>query len=187
MDFVSALEDEGIRCNASILFHCRTRPLTINQTKSSSIRSASSLRPIVAHLLNTTIINHRNSLFLPCSHFSSAPLKKFPSDETLLRVIEPEIRCTEDTDSDDHDRVEDPPNDFPFEIIDSPGQQIITLKRTYQGEDIKVEVHMPDLVTGGNEDDRDDDANESERATSAKKDLRPPHLEWIIDSPVLKV
>ncbi|KAI9111024.1 hypothetical protein K1719_017899 [Acacia pycnantha] len=68
-------------------------------------------------------------------------------------------------------QVEDPPSDFPFEIIDSPGQQIITLKRTYQGEDIKVEVHMPDQVTGENEDDRDDDPNESERANQSNVPL----------------
>ncbi|XP_028797323.1 uncharacterized protein At2g39795, mitochondrial-like [Neltuma alba] len=146
-------------------------------------KSAFSLRHFAAHLLkphrnyhalpSTAIINHtpraRNPLYLPCSHFSSAPLKKFPSDETLLRAIESEIRYAEDTD--DHDRVEDKPNDFPFEIIDCPGQQIITLRRTYQGEDIKVEVHMPDLVTGENEDDRDDDDNDSERANHSNVPL----------------
>lgn len=49
------------------------------------------------------------------------------------------------------------PQGFPFEIQDNPGLQTITLKRTYQDEVISVEVHMPDLVTGQNNDNDDDD------------------------------
>ncbi|KAF7831030.1 Mitochondrial glycoprotein [Senna tora] len=143
-------------------------------------KSASSLRPLADHLLKTprnfhpllcTAINHAThsrtpslNPFVPTSHFSSAQPKKFPSDESLLRALESEIRCAEE--ADDHNRVEHIPSDFPFEITDTPGQQTITLQRKYQDENIKVEVHMPDLVTGENEDDRDDD-NESERASQS--------------------
>lgn len=68
-------------------------------------------------------------------------------------------------------QAEHTPSDFPFEIIDSPGQQTITLQRTYQKEEIKVEVYMPDLVTGENEDNHDDDDNDSERATQSSVPL----------------
>jgi len=61
--------------------------------------------------------------------------------------------------------VEGVPSNFPFKIVDSPGQQTITLERTYQEEEIKVEVHMPDLVTG--EGNNEDDDNESERASQS--------------------
>jgi complement component 1 Q subcomponent-binding protein len=68
--------------------------------------------------------------------------------------------------TDDHDRVEKFPSDFPFEIEDNPGLQTLTLKRTYQGEEIEVEVHMPDLVTGENGDDHDGDDG-SEKASQS--------------------
>lgn len=115
-------------------------------------------------LLFTAINQHKDS-FVPRFHFSSAVVskKKPTSDENLLRVIESEIECAQDTD--DHNAVEDVPSNFPFKIIDSPGQQTIRLERTYQDEEIKVEVHMPDLVTG--EDNDDDNDNESERASQS--------------------
>ncbi|GMY10064.1 Mitochondrial glycoprotein [Fagus crenata] len=62
--------------------------------------------------------------------------------------------------------VEKFPSDFPFEIEGNPGLQTLTLKRTYQGEEIEVEVHMPDLVTGENGDDHDGDDG-SEKATQS--------------------
>ncbi|XP_047152234.1 uncharacterized protein At2g39795, mitochondrial-like [Vigna umbellata] len=106
-------------------------------------------------------INHHKDSFVPKFHFSSTAARKKPtSDENLLRVIESEIACAQETD--DHNAEEGVPSNFPFKIIDSPGNQTITLERTYQDEEIKVEVHMPDLVTGEGNDDDDD--NEGERA-----------------------
>ncbi|XP_022134392.1 uncharacterized protein At2g39795, mitochondrial-like [Momordica charantia] len=137
-------------------------------------RSSSSLRPLAARLFPVQRI-HRPSIFNALnnhSNFSSRPLlgpsvtsfrhfsasKRPSSDESLIRVIESEIKCASETD--DHDRVEDVPQGFPFEIQDNPGLQTITLKRTYQDEVISVEVHMPDLVTGQNINDDDDDDND---------------------------
>ena len=50
--------------------------------------------------------------------------------------------------------------------MDNPGLQTLTLKRTYQGEEIEVEVHMPDLVTGENDDDPDGDDSEKASLSS---------------------
>jgi complement component 1 Q subcomponent-binding protein, mitochondrial len=62
-------------------------------------------------------------------------------------VIESEIKCAEDCD--DHDRVEQVPDGFPFEIEDEQGMNIVRLRRRYQGrEHIEVTVSMPSLVTG---------------------------------------
>ncbi|KAL5101996.1 hypothetical protein RYX36_006323 [Vicia faba] len=114
----------------------------------------------------SAVVNRFENPFVPRSNFSSVAVKSKPSsDENLLRVIESEITCAQETDESGH--AEEVPSNFPFKIIDSPGQQTITLERSYQGEEIKVEVHMPDLVTGdenGNEDDKD---VESERATQS--------------------
>ncbi|KAG4953358.1 hypothetical protein AAZX31_14G063600 [Glycine max] len=116
--------------------------------------------------LHFTAINqhqHKDS-FVPRFHFSSVASKKKPtSDENLLRVIESEIECAQETD--DHNAAEEVPGNFPFKIIDSPGQQTIMLERTYQDEEIKVEVHMPDLVTG--EENDDDNDNQSERTAQS--------------------
>ncbi|KAG9453090.1 hypothetical protein H6P81_005994 [Aristolochia fimbriata] len=87
-----------------------------------------------------------------CPRNFSSLAKKPNSDANLLKTIDYEIKCAEE--SDDRDQVEDVPEGFPFTIEDNPGDQTITLKREYQGENITVEVHMPDLVTG--EDDEDD-------------------------------
>lgn len=49
------------------------------------------------------------------------------------------------------------PGSFPFRIEDNPGHQTVTLTRDYNGEDIKVVVSMPSLVTDENDDDDDGD------------------------------
>ncbi|KAE9596162.1 hypothetical protein Lal_00030856 [Lupinus albus] len=113
------------------------------------------------HSYNTVLfsaINQHPNLnpLVPRFQFSSVAVKTKPtSDKNLIRVIESEIQCAEEDGDHTGDVV---PSNFPFKIQDNPGQQSITLERTYQGEEIKVEVHMPDLVTGeGRDDDRDDD------------------------------
>ncbi|RWR92443.1 Mitochondrial glycoprotein [Cinnamomum micranthum f. kanehirae] len=95
----------------------------------------------------------------------SAVSQKPKSDESLLRVIESEINCAEE--SDDHNRVEEVPDEFPFQIQDNPGEQTISLTRQYNGETIKVEVHMPDLVTGDDNNDDDDDADDEKGGQSS--------------------
>uniref|UniRef100_A0A0D9UWM7 Mitochondrial glycoprotein n=1 Tax=Leersia perrieri TaxID=77586 RepID=A0A0D9UWM7_9ORYZ len=91
--------------------------------------------------------------------FSSAPSTKPSSDGDLLRIIESEIKYAEETD--DHDRVEEIPDNFPFEISDEKGSNAITLTRTYQGQKIEVLVSMPSLVTG----DEPDHENEADKDT----------------------
>lgn len=76
-------------------------------------------------------------------------------------MIDSEIRCAEETD--EHDDMEDAPENFPFKIEDNPGQQTVILTREYQGETITVEVSMPDIVTGEeNENDDDEQGGGSE-------------------------
>ncbi|KAJ6717951.1 COMPLEMENT COMPONENT 1 [Salix purpurea] len=51
---------------------------------------------------------------------------------------------------------------FPFKIDDNAGQQTVILTREYEGELVKVEVHMPDFVTG-EENDGDDGNDDKEQ------------------------
>ncbi|MQM10158.1 hypothetical protein Taro_043056 [Colocasia esculenta] len=84
-----------------------------------------------------------------------------PSDSSILRVLDAEIKYAEE--SDDHDRKDEIPGQFPFEVEDAPGSTTITLRKVYHGESIKVIVSMPDLVTG----DRGvEDAERSEQKSS---------------------
>ncbi|KAK9283438.1 hypothetical protein L1049_011680 [Liquidambar formosana] len=137
------------------------------------LRRSASIAPLATRLVQTQRHNHHSAVFTALYHttlsnkpsstpflqtprFSSSVAAKRPSsDETLIRVIESEIQCSEE--GDDHDRIEEIPNGFPFKIEDHPGQQTISLIREYNGEVIKVEVHMPDLVTGEDGADNDDD------------------------------
>ncbi|KAL5707282.1 hypothetical protein ACHQM5_025348 [Ranunculus cassubicifolius] len=114
-------------------------------------------------------IRQRNSplkfLLSPLRSFSSSIANTNKDDQSLIRVIQSEIKCSQD--SDDHNRVDEIPQGFPFKIEDNPGKQTIVLKRDYSGETIKVNVHMPSLVTGekGQYDDDDDDSEKAEQAS----------------------
>ncbi|KAI0502077.1 hypothetical protein KFK09_017023 [Dendrobium nobile] len=106
---------------------------------------------------------------VPVSNFSSKANKP-ASDSELLRVIDAEIKCAEDCD--DHDRVEEIPEGFPFEFQNEKGKNTITLKRSYHGEKIEVLVSMPSLVTGEEpEHDRraglNDEESKKERANQS--------------------
>lgn len=63
-------------------------------------------------------------------------------------------------------QVEEIPNGFPFKIEDNARQQIVVLTREYEGEHVKVQVHMPDLVTGEDNDVDDDDGTEKATQSS---------------------
>lgn len=117
-------------------------------------------------------------------------MAKSPTDASLLRVIESEIKCAEECD--DHDRVEEVPEGFPFEIEDEKGMNIIRLRRRYQGkEQIEVTVSMPSLVTGeepkAEPEGEDEDEEEAHSQTQShipltvqvSKDEGGPTLEFV--------
>ncbi|RWV78602.1 hypothetical protein BHE74_00058929 [Ensete ventricosum] len=84
-------------------------------------------------------------------------------DENLKRVIDSEIQCAHESET--HGREVDVPENFPFEIIDSPGDQAVFLKRDFAGENIQVTVLMnfdeQNDMEENDEDDEDDESNES--------------------------
>lgn len=139
-------------------------------------RAAFSAAPLLLRPLSSAASRPRSPLpaLLRCapafaSRFSSsavAPEKaQSTADTALLRVIESEIKCAEECD--DHDRVEEAPGGFPFEIEDEKGLSIIRLRRTYQGkEKIEVDVSMPSLVTGEGEPEEEDEDEDEHGAHS---------------------
>ncbi|XP_016167054.1 uncharacterized protein At2g39795, mitochondrial isoform X2 [Arachis ipaensis] len=138
------------------------RPLVIAGQLLKNTQRQSSYRTVLLSAINQNV---QKDSAVPTFGFSSLAYKNKPtSDENLLRVIESEITCAQET---DNHTVDEAPSNFPFKILDQPGQQTIMLERTYQGEEIKVEVHMPDLVTGEENDDGRDDDDESERASQS--------------------
>ncbi|XP_022745931.1 uncharacterized protein At2g39795, mitochondrial-like [Durio zibethinus] len=142
-------------------------------------KSANSLAPLAIRLTRVqriynscifTALNYSfqsqqptvNRFYQNTVHFSTAvDSRKTTSDEFLIRVLESEIQCAEE--SDDYDRVEEAPSGFPFEIEDTPGLQTVTLTREYDGELIKVNVHMPDLVTSDEQEGDEDDGDDTEK------------------------
>lgn len=136
-------------------------------------RTASFVAPLAIRVLETRRYYHpalfsavNGNICRSGAHFSSVALKA-KSDETVLRVIESEIKCAEE--SDDPDRVEEIPGGFPFSIQDNPGTQNITLTREYNGQAIKVKVYMSNLVTG--DDDNDDDDHDSHEEKGAQPSI----------------
>ncbi|XP_050387829.1 uncharacterized protein At2g39795, mitochondrial-like [Argentina anserina] len=151
-------------------------------------RSASSLAPLATRLVRGqrsyhaavfTAINHSTLAARKPSLARQNPRYYSKADDSLLRVIDAEIQCAEETDDQE---IEEVPSGFPFKIEDEPGYQTVKLTRTYQDEEIEVEVHMPDLVTGEGEDDddADDDANQSSipLVVSVSKGSDSPILEF---------
>ncbi|KAH7689370.1 Mitochondrial glycoprotein [Dioscorea alata] len=94
--------------------------------------------------------------FLTSLRFASANAKpKLSADDNISKVLYSEIDCAERECVDREDS--DLPKDFPFEIVDNPGDQSITLKREFAGEKIQVNVFMElDDMGDMNEDDEDD-------------------------------
>ncbi|WCJ19679.1 Mitochondrial glycoprotein family protein [Euphorbia peplus] len=143
-------------------------------------KSSSNLAPLTRNLLRGSYRNHHANGFsskaaiFQSFQYSTAvdSTEKPSSSELLIRVIDSEIKVARETD--DHDRDEDIPEGFPFKIEDHAGQQTITLTREYEGELVKVEVHMTDLVTGDDnaaDEDSDSDPDDIPKPTRSSVPL----------------
>ncbi|KZV49100.1 hypothetical protein F511_27805 [Dorcoceras hygrometricum] len=142
-------------------------------------RSASRFAPLIFSHRHLSHNHHHTSALLSAGNDRALGMSRnllqrsFPSflhrystrpssDEALLRVIQSEIKCAEE--SREEEQAEEVPQGFPFKIEDHEGQQTITLTREYQGETVAVEVHMPDIITGAEDGAGDDDEEGEESA-----------------------
>ncbi|CAH8269758.1 unnamed protein product [Arabidopsis lyrata] len=76
------------------------------------------------------------------SRFSTeSAITKTTADEKLVSVIESEIECAVEEEA-PHDTsiLEEKPEGFPFEIIDTPGERTVLLRRKFEDETIQVVV-----------------------------------------------
>ncbi|CAN6178245.1 unnamed protein product [Urochloa humidicola] len=94
---------------------------------------------------------------------SPASSSKADADQNLRRVIESEIECVVQSEESLADKHIDLPDDFPFEVIDNPGDQSITLKREFAGETIKAAVYT-NFDTEEDLDDDDDGSDNDEES-----------------------
>ncbi|PKA57414.1 Uncharacterized protein AXF42_Ash013602 [Apostasia shenzhenica] len=101
--------------------------------------------------------NRVPSSISPLARFFSSLSKK--QDAELLQIIESEIQCAKE----DIREVEEVSKEFPFEIQDDEGANIVILRREYFGENIEVVVSMPNI-------DVDPDHNEGEDDQGSRGD-----------------
>ncbi|KAK1571118.1 hypothetical protein Q3G72_012121 [Acer saccharum] len=115
-----------LRKSASYLALTANRHAGANRNYFSTVITASS-----GHL------NRKSTLgsFVPDFDFSSATeTKKCSSiNESLLQAIDSKIKC-----ADDHDHVEETPNEFTMKIGDSNDPTFIVLTKEYQDEIVEV-------------------------------------------------
>ncbi|WOK94151.1 hypothetical protein Cni_G02853 [Canna indica] len=148
----------------------------------SSIATSLFRRSLRVHISSSSLLRQRRSLFTPSFIAASssattqqdlkpAPSRLFPrfasskvsGDENLKRVLDSEIQCLQQ--SDNNDQEVEVPEHFPFDIVDTPGDQALILKREFSGENIQVTVLMnfdeQNDMEENDEDDEDDDKNEN--------------------------
>ncbi|KAK9068887.1 hypothetical protein SSX86_013003 [Deinandra increscens subsp. villosa] len=142
-------------------------------------RSASSLTPLAGRLLSgqrnfhhhsggafSVAMNHTDHKIISnnfpryCSSANSPVLKRPSSDDSLVKVLESEIKCSEESFEQDED-IPYIPKEFPFQLDDIPGMKTVTLTREYEGETIKIEVEPSDLVIVYSSTDEDTEKDES--------------------------
>lgn len=85
------------------------------------------------------------------------------ADDNLRRIVESEIECVVQSEESNTDKHIDLPDDFPFEIIDNPGDQSITLQREIAGETIKAVIYT-NFDTDEHLDDEDDKSGTDEES-----------------------
>lgn len=68
-------------------------------------------------------------------------------------------------------QVVEAPSDFPFKIEDNAGEQTVTLTREYKGETITVEVSMPNLISGEEDDEVDEDEDDEGKGSNSSVPL----------------
>ncbi|KAJ4908915.1 Mitochondrial glycoprotein family protein [Raphanus sativus] len=99
----------------------------------------------------------RGSVFSSSRFYTKSAVAKNTADENLVRVIESEIECA----APDENVMEDMPEGFPFEIIDTPGKPTLFFTRKFEDETIQVEV---DSSVPFDEEEEEAESNDDEES-----------------------
>ncbi|KFK24609.1 hypothetical protein AALP_AA8G001400 [Arabis alpina] len=103
------------------------------------------------------------------SRFSTeSAVTKTTADENLLSVLESEIECAVSEEAPDENVLEEKPEGFPFEIIDTPGERTVLLERKFEDETIQVEVDTTDCYDDDNEEEQEQAEDDEEQESSGK-------------------
>ncbi|KAF3449077.1 hypothetical protein FNV43_RR09801 [Rhamnella rubrinervis] len=141
------------RASSSVL------PLAIRTVRSSRTYHSAAFTAFSTEKRNLTRELTRRS-WVPILQFSTeTAAAELSAHENLIRVLESEIQCAEESD-DDNSVQGTPPDEFPFKIQDNRGERTILLTREYQDEIIKVEVDMPDIYAEEEADEEGDENDE---------------------------
>ncbi|KAJ0245797.1 hypothetical protein HA466_0182080 [Hirschfeldia incana] len=111
----------------------------------------------------SSLVHNPSSLLRPfVSRSFLYSTERLKSDQTLIQVIDSEIKDAFDADLGEEETPGS--GDFPFKIEDNPGHRTVTLTREYNGEQIRVEVSMPGSMDEHEDDVDDDDDGHNEKA-----------------------
>ncbi|CAN6804981.1 unnamed protein product [Brassica oleracea] len=115
----------------------------------------------------------RGSVFSFSRFSTESAVAKTTADENLVSVLESEIECAVKEEAPDENVMEDVPEGFPFEIIDTPGERTLLLQRKFEDETIQVEVDSCATYDDDEEEGEQAEANDDEDEESSVK-LRIP-------------
>ncbi|PKU81539.1 Uncharacterized protein MA16_Dca007646 [Dendrobium catenatum] len=112
-------------------------------TLNSSRRVAICCSSLASSFQSASLVRRKQTQSMSNPPFSIYPRFasfKVGDDENLMNVLQSEIECVKEPKDPGQEIIV--PKEFPFEIIDSHGDQTITLKREYNNESIQVTVYM---------------------------------------------
>ncbi|KAJ0235065.1 hypothetical protein HA466_0266870 [Hirschfeldia incana] len=127
-----------------------------------AVRSPVSLRSGAVSADRLVLRNQHLSRGSVFSFSTESAVAKTTADENLVSVLESEIECAVNEEAPDDNVMEDVPEGFPFEIIDTPRERTLFLTREFEDETIQVEVDSSATY--------DDDEEEEEEAEAQKDD-----------------
>ncbi|CAN8237540.1 unnamed protein product [Cochlearia groenlandica] len=103
------------------------------------------------------------------SRFSTeSAVAKTTAEKNLISVLESEIECAVTEEAPHENILEDKPEGFPFEIIDTPGERTVLLQRKFEDETIQVEVDSAASYDDEEEEEKDEGNDEDQDNSSVK-------------------
>ncbi len=131
----------------SIRTFARSAPRTLSRMAGSAaiLRQAAVARPAGTYMLRAA--NTRNNTAAAAS-FSTTSARRAESDDELSTKLESEIQIEEEMEAAEQQpaSIKDFLDNSPFELVDTPGQEVVKLVRKYGEEQITVSFSIADIT-----------------------------------------
>lgn len=128
----------------------RSAPRALSRMAATSMRQSAVLRPSASVLLkSTTAAAVRPVRSAACFSTTPAPRQnESETDEDLSAKLESELQIEEDMKASEQEpaSVKDFLSNSPFELIDTPGQEVVKLVRNFGDEKITVSFSIADIT-----------------------------------------